>query len=78
MKNLVRTKFENEVTANVDYPTESRHVSQSLSRNSAFYLPGMTRKVIKTNLTHDRDVRGMGLFSSLRHKLLKVCNAIFL
>ena len=43
-----------------------------------FICPAWRAKLSKLIWTHDRDVRGMGPFSSLRHKLLKVCNAIFL
>ena len=54
---------------------ENENVS-IVAQNFAFSVPCKLRKLgeLAVIWTHDRDVRGMGLFLILRHKLLCICD----
>ena len=51
----------------IDFPTERKHIWRILPQNFAFLSAKLSKLAVIW--THDRDARGMGLFSILRHKL---------
>ena len=65
---------------NINLATKRKHVLPFLPQNfQIFICQAICTKLSKVHVTviwtHDRDVRGMGPFPSLRHKVL--CNPVF-